>query len=586
MYLNNKKLINSIKFNLCFVIIVIPLVMYLHLVIGGEAATEIWGSFINISFYSYYKMIFFLAASFFLLISFLKYIDQNQLQKSKYYIPIIIYSILAITSTFAAKYRGIAIKGFPDRYENIFVLLGYMLLVVVVRNIVRDKKSFQLILRALFISALILTIHGVLQFYNYDLLATDFGRKLITPAGLDFFIKRLSFVGRKVIYSTMYNPNYVGSYASMLVILVLALYNVSQNKKRLFLLGIFSALLFSFLIGSRSRAGFMGFIAGTVIILYMQRQFLKKHWLRIFIIITAFTLVFITMNARSLDEIFSDVLFPKTEKEKYLEEEILPPITEVSSKAGKLKLKTAEAEFEIIMNSDQIKVLNKKPINVYNSKNEVKEVVFKGKQYLNHSFQINEQKNYLIWNYGGKSAQFYYQDGQILMAGMHNNLYPLVEAESIGFEGYERLGSSRAYIWSRTLPLLKDTIFIGHGPDTYAMYFPQDDVIGKLKFFSNPEIIVDKPHNLYLQIAVNTGIISLLALLYLWGDYIFSSFVLYNNSDLSSWKNRLGIALMGAVTAYLTAGFFNDSVISVAPVFWIILGLGISINYLAKEDKF
>ena len=172
------------------------------------------------------------------------------------------------------------------------------------------------------------------------------------------------------------------------------------------------------------------------------------------------------------------------------------------------------------------------------------------------------------------------------MSGMHNNLYPLEKAESIGFEGYERLGSSRAYIWSRTLPLLKDTIFIGHGPDTYAMYFPQDDVIGKLKFFSNPEIIVDKPHNLYLQIAVNTGIISLLALLYLWGDYIFSSFVLYNNSDLSSWKNRLGIALMGAVTAYLTAGFFNDSVISVAPVFWIILGLGISINYLAKEDKF
>ena len=476
MQINNQKIINLIKFNLCFIIIFIPSVMCLHLVMGGEAATEIWGSFINISFYSYYKMIFFLAASFFLLILFLKYIDQNQIQKSKYYIPIIIYSVLAVISSFTAEYKEIVIKGFPDRYENIFVLLGYMLLVVVVVNVIRDKKSFKLILKALFISALILTIHGVLQFYNYDLLATDFGRKLITPAGLDFFIKRLSFVGRKVIYSTMYNPNYVGSYASMLVILVLALYNVSQNKKRLFLLGIFSALLFSFLIGSRSRAGFMGFIAGTVIILYMQRQFLKKHWLRIFIIITAFTLVFITMNARSLDEIFSDVLFPKTEKEKYLEEEILPPITEVSSKAGKLKLKTAEAEFEIIMNSDQIKVLNKKPINVYNSKNEVKEVVFKGKQYLNHSFQINEQKNYLIWNYGGKSAQFYYQDGQILMAGMHNNLYPLVEAESIGFEGYERLGSSRAYIWSRTLPLLKDTIFIGHGPDTYAMYFPQDDV--------------------------------------------------------------------------------------------------------------
>jgi hypothetical protein len=169
---------------------------------------------------------------------------------------------------------------------------------------------------------------------------------------------------------------------------------------------------------------------------------------------------------------------------------------------------------------------------------------------------------------------------------MHNNLYPLVEAESIGFEGYERLGSSRGYIWSRTLPLLKETILIGHGPDTYAMYFPQDDVIGKLKFFSTPRIIVDKPHNMYLQTAINTGILSLFALFWLWGNYLYSSLILYFKSDLNNWKERLGISLMGSVTAYLIAGFFNDSVISVAPVFWIILGLGISLNILVDKEQF
>jgi len=579
---------NTIKvINLALFIFITSLIIYIvrcHLVMLDGKVTQFWGSFINLDFYSYYKMIFFLTASFFLLITFLKYVDLNGIKKTNYYLPAAVYSIFAVLSSFKAEYKEIVIKGFPDRYENIFVLLGYLLLVVAAVNIVDNKKSFKLILKALFISAFILAIHGILQFYNYDLLATEFGRKLITPDGLDFFVDRLSFIGRRIIYSTMYNPNYVGSYASMVGILALGLYSSSQKNKKLFISGILSTLLFAFLIGSRSRAGFMGFIAGTVIILYMQRQFLKKHWIRIFVIFTVFTLVFITMNARNLDEIFSDVLFPKTEQEKYLEGEILPPITEVSSEAGKLKLKTAEAEFEIIMASDQIKVLNKQPLNVYNSKDEVKEIIFKGKQYLHHSFQINEKENYLIWNYGAKSAQFYYQDGQILMAGMHNNLYPLKKVESIGFKGYERLGSSRAYIWSRTLPLLKDTIFIGHGPDTYAMYFPQDDVIGKLKFFSNPKIIVDKPHNLYLQIAINTGIISLLVLLYLWGNYIFSSFVLYNNSDLSSWQNRLGIALLGAVSAYLVAGFFNDSVISVAPVFWIILGLGISLTILAKGN--
>jgi len=581
LHINNNKIINIIKFNLCFIIAVIPSVMYLHLVMGGETATEIWGSFINISFYSYYKMIFFLTASFFLLITFLKYIDQNGIKKTNYYLPITIYSILVVISSLMAEYKGIVINGFPDRYENIFVLLGYLLLVVVVINIIDDKKSFKLILKALFISAFILAIHGVLQFYNYDLLATDFGRKLITPEGLHFFVDRLSFIGRRVIYSTMYNPNYVGSYASMVGILVLGLYFSSQKRKRLILLGVFSILLFAFLTGSRSRAGYMGFIAGTIILLFMQRSFLKNHWRRIIIIFIAFIMVFTAMNARSLDSIFQDVLFPKTQQEKFLDDQIRAPITEVSSENGSLKLATAEVEFEIRMNGEEIEILNEDQINVYNSKKEIKEIILDG--YPNHSFEIKEEEKILIWNYASKKAKFYYRGGQILMAGMHNNLYPLEEAASIGFEGYERLGSSRGYIWSRTLPLLKETIFIGHGPDTYAMYFPQSDVIGKLKFFSTPKMIVDKPHNLYLQIAVNTGILSLLALLWLWGKYLLSSLFLYFNPDLKNWQDRLGIALMAAVTAYLTAGFFNDSVISVAPVFWILLGLGISLNLLVED---
>ncbi len=561
-----------------------PIFQRLYLVIYNGDVINLWGSFINIDFYSYYKMIFFLTASFFLLITFLKYIDLNGIKKTSYYIPIAIYIILAVISSFTAEYKEIVIKGFPDRYENIFVLLGYLLLVVVVINIIDDQKSFKLILKALFISAFVLSIHGVLQFYNYDLFATEFGKKLITPDGLEFFVDRLSFIGKRVIYSTMYNPNYVGSYASMIGVLVLGLYFSSQRRKRLILLGIFSVLLFAFLIGSRSRAGYIGFIAGTFILLFMQWEFLKNHWQRIIIIFTAFIMVFSAMNARSLDSVFSDVLFPKTEKEKYLEDKILAPITEVEAENEKLKLETVEAEFIINLKSDNIDILDRNPINVYNSEQQVKEIIFKG--YANHSFEINQQKNYLIWNYGGKKAKFVNQDEQIFMVGMHNNLYPLVEAESIGFEGYERLGSSRGYIWSRTLPLLKETILIGHGPDTYAMYFPQDDVIGKLKFFSTPRIIVDKPHNMYLQTAINTGILSLFALFWLWGNYLYSSLILYFKSDLNNWKERLGISLMGSVTAYLIAGFFNDSVISVAPVFWIILGLGISLNILVDKEQF
>ena len=582
MKINNKFLKNINILHIVFIGSLVPFIVRFLLFTNNEASNFWLGTF-NTDFYSYYKMIFFLTASFFLLITFLKYVDQNGIKKTNYYIPIAIYSVLAVISSFTSEYKEIVIKGFPDRYENIFVWLGYLLLVVVAINIIDNQKSFKLILKALFISSFILSIHGILQFYNYDLFATDFGRKLITPDGLEFFVDRLSFIGKRVIYSTMYNPNYVGSYASMVGVLVLGLYFSSQRRKRLILLGIFSILLFAFLIGSRSRAGYMGFVAGTFILLFMQRTFLKKHWQRIIIIFTAFIMVFTAMNARSLDSIFSDVLFPKTEKEKYLEDDILAPITEIKAENEKLKLATAEAEFIINLKLDKIEIVDKKPIDVYNSEQQLKEIIFKG--YENHSFEINQQKNYLIWNYGGKTAKFVNLGEQIFMEGMHNNLYPLVEAERIGFEGYERLGSSRGYIWSRTLPLLKETILIGHGPDTYAMYFPQDDVIGKLKFFSTPKIIVDKPHNMYLQTAINTGILSLFALLCIWGKYLYSSLILYFKSDLNNWEDRLGISLMGSVTAYLTAGFFNDSVISVAPVFWIILGLGISLNILVDKEQ-
>ena len=103
----------------------------------------------------------------------------------------------------------------------------------------------------------------------------------------------------------------------------------------------------------------------------------------------------------------------------------------------------------------------------------------------------------------------------------------LEHAEAWGFEGKEKLGSSRGYIWSRSLPLLKNTLFLGFGPDTFPVYFPQHDYFAKMIFLGNPYNIVDKPHNVYLQTAINTGLISLIALLAMFGIYLLDCARLY-----------------------------------------------------------
>ncbi|HMA60603.1 MAG TPA: hypothetical protein VKN64_09940 [Halanaerobiales bacterium] len=62
------------------------------------------------------------------------------------------------------------------------------------------------------------------------------------------------------------------------------------------------------------------------------------------------------------------------------------------------------------------------------------------------------------------------------------------------------LGLSRGFIWSRSLPLLKETWLLGFGADTYPIYFPQDDNVGKLITFDKTRKIMDKPHNMYLRL--------------------------------------------------------------------------------------
>ena len=162
-----------------------------------------------------------------------------------------------------------------------------------------------------------------------------------------------------------------------------------------------------------------------------------------------------------------------------------------------------------------------------------------------------------------------------------------VNAEHFGFEGKELVGSSRGYIWSRTIPLLKNCILIGYGADTFAYVFPQQDFLAK--YYSYAEgfhITVDKPHNLYLQIFISNGLIALIAFLGICLFYLADSFRLYALRKEYRIEQIYGAAVMLAVVGYLAAGMFNDSVVSVAPMFWILLGVGCALNTINRRlDK-
>jgi O-antigen ligase len=165
----------------------------------------------------------------------------------------------------------------------------------------------------------------------------------------------------------------------------------------------------------------------------------------------------------------------------------------------------------------------------------------------------------------------------------HNEIGKRVKLHKVPHVGWSDnldFGSGRGYIWSRTLPMLKDTLILGHGADTYCIYFPHEDYIGKYNAGWNINMIVDKPHNMYFGAAVGTGMISVIALLALFLIYIVQSFRLYMREQYDDFASVVGAGIFFGVIGFLVSGFVDDSSVSVMPLFYGLLGVGIAINMI------
>jgi len=201
-------------------------------------------------------------------------------------------------------------------------------------------------------------------------------------------------------------------------------------------------------------------------------------------------------------------------------------------------------------------------------------------------YNITIKDSLLILYKKNVTIEFWLHEGGISLIGNNSKLVnQVVKAPSIGFEGKERLGSARGYIWSRSIPMLKNSVIFGYGPDTFAVEFPQEDYIGKIRAYGTPRMIVDKPHNMYLQIALNTGILSLIAFLTICGAYITESIRLYFKNQDNSFACLTGTGIFLGICGYLAAAVFNDSTVGIASVFWILLGLGFVCNGIVKKSS-
>jgi xanthine/uracil permease len=84
---------------------------------------------------------------------------------------------------------------------------------------------------------------------------------------------------------------------------------------------------------------------------------------------------------------------------------------------------------------------------------------------------------------------------------------------------------------------------------------------------------------------INNGGISLVVMLVLFVMYIVQTIKhLFGNNNKTVFT-AIKFGILAGTVAYMVAGLTTDSVVSVAPVFWIMLGTGFGLNAIKTETS-
>ncbi|WP_144005447.1 O-antigen ligase family protein [Clostridium sp. DL-VIII] len=590
------------KFNffipIALILTIIPLIVHVASVRIDDETIEIYARALQSDLFSQWKASILLFFSIILVIFGILFFKRIFEKKDKVtnliLIGSIIFWIFTLCSAIFSVHKAYAIHGAFDRAEGFITITCYIILLIYSIYTFRTAKNLKYVIVPILILVAIEAFLGVFQYTGNDLINSTLGLFLVT--GKTTGKLSLMYETGK-LYGTLYHYNYVGSFVAIVlpILVVLAIF----VKKTIYkiLLGIGALLSLWLLFGSTSRAGIIGIGFSALLGIIILWKSIFKRWKIIAICIAALVVLVVGLNLATNGTIFirtssliSDSLsfFKDTSDFNYQEH---TPVKDV---------KNIDNHSEIIFPKETLKLsYENNKLTFRNSKNELVNYIQKNNVFTtdnaafkNTSFEFERAKTdtavafiYMKINNDYTFAFRLGKDNSIHLIDINNNNdididYP--ETISL-FNGKEKLGSSRGYIWSRSIPLIKNNIVIGGGPDSYIYQFPKNDLIGKYYAYDTPNMIVDKPHNLYLQIALNEGLIALLAFLAIMIIYIVDSIKLYALKKEYNESQILGIAICLGVVGYLFAGLFNDSVISVAPIFWIILGVGVSINYTNRQ---
>ena len=557
----------------------------------------------NPDLFLYYKALFIIVCSLFAVLFFVgekvfpdHVIKNIPLKDPKNRIFIIltgIYALFIILSAVFSKNKETVLMGSPGEYEGLFLLLSYCVLFLAGVNYFSKEKSLKIFLRCLFILMAVIVCAGLVEYLYKPIFEIPvFSRFIAPPAYREYVSSLKSDMFKNMIALTFHNPNYLGGFCALLFPLSIVMVKLADKPLKKGIMIAVSALFFAVLILSRSAAGFYSTVVSIIILAVAYRKELLSNIKIIFCYAGIFAAIAAAINAASggafLKSVSGTVMNPspadRVSAERFWVKDValnggtitITGETDTLNIITPLREKVAPEDIEFIDKDGQKVIFDIESEGRYKTVNPK----FKGLSWYLFS-------NLLYVDIGYHDAVGFY----ITTSGAKGIGQNMAVLDSIShpqneyFKRYYGLATGRGYGWINTVPLLKNTIIIGRGPGNYALYFPQNDYVGLLNTHGTTNLLIDKPHNTYLQIAVNTGIISLLAVLAIFALSFIKGVklcILRKQSQKTALQD-ISVGLFAGTTAFMIAALANDSIASVNPLFWLMLGINIGLYSKGHE---
>lgn len=574
----------------------IPLVMYYHEYDSKLTDFPWFGTNLVADFFLYWKMISFTIIGVVMACTLAyKISTDKQLRKSysslklnAIWIPLLIYGILCLLSTVFSEYSYFGYHGIAEQMESLWVLLSYCVITYYTFIFVQTESDAETTIKWILIGAAILCGIGMFQAFSLDFYRSPIGKRLYLPKEMLDSVEFSFEPGR--VYTSLYNPNYVGAYASLFIPLLIILILFNKNRKMLLVYIPLSVATIICLFGAKSKSGVVAIVISLILMAVLFRKAIIRNWKYVLAALAVFSVMFVIYNVKTNFEFMNTL---KTSLTTLSNEE--SPLNQIQTNDNNVMVEYnhqklyfsfnpngADVTAQLVLTDEQ-----KQPVATAVQEDgatlAITDERFPG--FLVYAVMMDE-KLYFNINISGQDWYFTNQLGDNTYYYLTNTgkTCKINNPETAIFDSkHERIASGRGYIWSRSIPLLKDSFLLGTGADTFAIAFPNDDFVGR---YNNgyATSIITKPHNLYLQIGVQTGVLSLLAFLAFYIIYFVASIKIYFKHSLDTFLSQIGAGILVGTFAYMITGLSNDSSITFAPIFWMLMGLGIAVKSILKKQ--